>query len=141
VLQVSSVDHWEQVVGRQVISPLQQWIEENGRVHGNNVLWGSWLQEFFPLLHATFEEIERFVQAQQQSGSDTVRARLYEAGYPKSSESLSQIALRLLTSLDGLSSALVGMRRTTYVPDAFQCLRSPSLDALPILKNFQKQLS
>lgn len=141
VPQVSSVDHWEQVLGRHVIAPLQQWIEEKGRAYGNNVVWGTWLQEFFPLLYATFEEIERFVQAQQQSGSDAVRARLYQAGYPESFESLSQIALRLLTSLDGLSSALVGMRRTTYVPDAFQCLRSPSLDALPILKNFQKQLS
>ena len=141
VPQVSSVDHWEQVVGRHVIAPLQQWIEENGRAHGNNVLWGSWLQEFFPLLHATFEEIERFVQAQQQSGSDAVRARLYEAGYPESSESLSQIALRLLTSLDGLSCVLVGMRRTNYVQDAFQSLGSPSLDALPVFEKFQKPLS
>jgi hypothetical protein len=141
VPQVSSVDHWEHVVGRHVISPLQQWIEENGRVYGNNVLWGSWLQEFFPLLHATFEEIERFVQAQQQSGSDAVRAKLYEAGYPKSPESLSQIALKLLTSLDGLSCVLVGMRRTAYVADAFQCLSPPSLNALPIMEKFQKQLS
>jgi len=141
VPQVSSVDHWEQVVGRHVIAPLQRWIEENGRTYGNNVLWGSWLQEFFPLLHATFEEIERFVQAQQQSGSDAVRARLYNAGYPESSETLSQIALRLLTSLEGLSCVLAGMRRTTYVQDAFQCLLSPSLDALPVLEKFQKHLS
>jgi len=137
VLQVSSVDHWEQVVGRRVVTPLQRWIEENGRTYGNNVLWGSWLQEFFPLLHATFEEIERFVQAQQQSGSDAVRTRLYEADYPESSETLSQISLRLLTSLDGLSCVLVGMRRLTYVDDAFQSLRSPSLDALPILQSLQ----
>ena len=141
VPQVSSVDHWEQVVGRHVIAPLQQWIEENGRVHGNNVFWGSWIQEFFPLLHSTFEEIERFVQAQQQSGSDAVRARLYEAGYPKSSESLSQIALRLLTNLAGLSCVLVGMRRTNYVQDAFQCLRLTPLDALPVFERFQKPLS
>jgi hypothetical protein len=53
---------------------LQRWIEEKWAHAWNNVLWGSWLQEFFPLLHATFEEIERFVQAQQQSGSDSVRA-------------------------------------------------------------------
>ena len=141
VPQVSSVDHWEQVVGRHVVAPLQRWIEENGRTYGNNVLWGSWLQEFFPLLHATFEEIERFVQAQQQSGSDAVRTKLYKTGYSESSESLSQIALRLLTSLDGLSCVLVGMRRIPYVEDAFQCLRSPSLDALPILQSFQKDLS
>ena len=124
-----------------MIAPLQQWIEENGRVHGNNVFWGSWLQEFFPLLHATFEEIERFVQAQQQSGSDAVRTRLYEAGYPKSSESLSQIALRLLSSLNGLSCVLVGMRRTSYVQDAFQFLGSPPLNALPVFERFQKPLS
>ena len=46
--QVSSVDHWEQVVARHVVTPLQHWVEENGRTYGNNVLWGSWLQEFFP---------------------------------------------------------------------------------------------
>lgn len=141
VPQVGSVDHWEQVVGRHVIAPLQEWIEENGRAHGNNAFWGSWLQEFFPLLHATFEEIERFVQAQQQSESDAVRAKLYEAGYPESSESLSQIALRLLINLDGLSCVLVGMRKVSYVQDAFQCLGSPPLDPLPILEDFQEHLS
>jgi aryl-alcohol dehydrogenase-like predicted oxidoreductase len=141
VPQVSSVEHWEQVVGRHIITPLQQWIEENGRVYGNNTSWGSWLQEFFPLLHATFEEIERFVQAQQQSGSDAVRARLYQAGYPTSSESLSQIALRLLTNLPGLSCVLVGMRKTNYVQDSFQCLRSPLLDALPVFEKFCQPLS
>jgi aryl-alcohol dehydrogenase-like predicted oxidoreductase len=137
VPQVSSVDHWEQVLERHVVAPLQRWIEENGRKHGNNPLWGSWVQEFFPLLHATFEEIERFVQAQQQSGSDAVRASLYKAGYPESTETLSQIALRLLTSLEGLSCVLVGMRKINYVQDAFQCLQSPSIEALPLLAKFQ----
>ena len=141
VPQISSVDHWEQVVGRHVIAPLQRWIEENGRIHGNNTLWGSWLQEFFPLLHDIFEEIERFVQAQQQSQSDAVRARLYEAGYPQSSESLSQIALRLLTSLDGLSCVLVGMRRPPYVADAFQSIGPPLVDAQPVLERFQFRVS
>ena len=95
----------------------------------------------FPLLHATFEEIERFVHAQQQSGSDAVRTKLDKAGYFRKLESLSQIALKLLTSLDGVSCVLVGMRRITYVEDAFQSLAPPSLDALPILNNFQKDLS
>jgi aryl-alcohol dehydrogenase-like predicted oxidoreductase len=141
VPQVSSIDHWEQVVGRHLIAPLQQWIEANGRTHGNNVFWGSWLQEFFPLLHATFEEIERFVQAQQQSTSDAVRARLVKAGYPESLESLSQIALRLLIHLEGLSCVLVGMRKIRYVQDAFQCLDSPPIDPLPILAELQKHPS
>ena len=93
------------------------------------------------MLHDTFEEIERFVQAQQQSQSDAVRARLYEAGYPQSSESLSQIALRLLTSLDGLSCVLVGMRRHAYVADAFQSIGPPLVDGLPVLERFQCRVS
>src|SRR5262245_12576685 len=136
VPQVSSVDHWEQVVARHVIAPMQQWIEENGRKYGNNVLWGSWLQEFFPLLHATFEEVERYVQAQQQSKSDAVRTKLYRAGYPESAATLSQISLKLLMDLPGLSCTLLGMRRTAYVADAFQSLHLPSVEALPVLNNF-----
>ncbi|MCI0622898.1 MAG: aldo/keto reductase [Acidobacteria bacterium] len=140
VPQVSSVEHWEQIVARHVIVPLQRWIEENGRRHGNNILWGSWIQEFFPLLHATLDEVERFVQAQQQSSSDAVRIRFRRAGYPESSGSLSQMALNLLMSVDELSCVLLGMRRSSYVQDAFESLRLPAVDALAVLKNFQKQL-
>src|SRR5262249_15940215 len=108
----------------------------SGRKYGNNVLWGSWLQEFFPLLHATFEEAERYVQAQQQSKSDAVRTKLYKAGYPQGAATLSQVGLKLLLYLRGLSCTLLGMRRRGYVGDAFQSLHLPSVEALPILKNF-----
>jgi hypothetical protein len=36
---------------------------------------------------------------------------------------------------------LVGMRRTNYVQDAFQCLVPSSVDALPIFEKFQNLLS
>ncbi|MBM3802172.1 MAG: aldo/keto reductase [Acidimicrobiia bacterium] len=140
VPQAGSVDHWEEVVGRYVIAPLQGWVEESSRQYGSNAFWSVWLQEYLSLIRSTFEDIERFVQARQQSRSDAVRATIYEAGYPRGPASLSQIALNLLTSLDGLSCVLVGMRRRRYVDDALQCLGLPSVEALSVLAHFQRHL-
>lgn len=141
VPQLKSVDHWEQVVSHYVIVPLQRWIEDNSKKLGNNVSWGVWLEQFFPILHETFEEIERFVQAQQQSVSDQVRHKLRQAGMTDDSPTLSQIALSVLLNLDGVSCVLNGMRRRTYVQDALESILLPPIDALHLLKNFRNQLS
>lgn len=140
VPQLKSVDHWEQVVARYVIAPLQRWIEDNSRKLGNNVAWGAWLDRFFPILHETFEEIERFVEAQQQSVSDQVRQTLQRSGWSNNSATLSQVALSTLLNLDGLSCVLNGMRRRLYVQDAMESIHLTAIDAIPLLKNFRSQL-
>jgi hypothetical protein len=140
VPQLRSVDDWERVAGRHIVSPLRRWIEGAESEHGSNPAWSLWIQQFFPLVQSTFEEIERLIQGSQQSVSDEVRKKLFEAGYPESTASLSQIALNLLLNLEGLSCALVGMRRPAYVTDTFASLTLPRVDSAQVLRNFRDNL-
>jgi hypothetical protein len=140
VPQLRSVDDWERVVGRYVASPLRRWIEDAQKEHGGDPAWSLWIQQFFPLVQSTFEEIERLIQGCQQSVSDEVRKKLLEAGYPESASPLSQIALSLLLNLEGLSCVLAGMRRPAYVADAFASLNLPRMDSAMVLKSFRDLL-
>jgi aryl-alcohol dehydrogenase-like predicted oxidoreductase len=140
VPQLESVDHWEQMVTVHIIGPLQSWIQENGKKLGNNMAWTAWLEQFFPILHATFEQIEGFVRAQHQSISDEIRQALAHAGYSENSSTLSQIALRVLLDLPGVSCVLNGMRRRTYVQDSFKSLELPEIDSVSLLKKFRSHI-
>ena len=136
VPQVRSADHWEQIVGRYVIRPIQQWVEACRQKNRGNSIWENWLEQFLGLVNPLFEEIERYLRAQQQPESDQVRKRLEQCGYPATSHSLSQIALSILLNLQGVSCVLNGMRRPAYVEDALRSVHLPQVKALSILKKF-----
>jgi hypothetical protein len=137
VSQAKSVERWNLLMGRYVIPPLKRWIADSSQRNSDNVLWQQWLDKFFHLMSTTFEATERFIQSQQQPGSDRVRNHLSEDGYPQTSHSLSQIALGILLNLQGLSCVLNGMRRPSYVADAFGSRYTPRVDALKTLEHFK----
>ena len=137
VSQAKSVQHWNLLMGRYVIPPLKRWIADSSQRNSENVLWQQWLDKFFHLISTTFEATERFIQSQQQPGSDRVRNHLSKDGYPQTSHSLSQIALGILLNLQGLSCVLNGMRRPSYVADAFGSRYTPRVDALRTLEHFK----
>jgi len=135
--QVRSAGHWEQIVGRHVIWPIQQWVGACRQKYQGNLTWENWLEQFVRLVNPLlFEEIERYLRAQQQSESDRVRKRLEQCGYPATSHSLSQIAMSVLLNLQGVSCVLNGMRRPAYVEDALGTVHLPKVNALSILKEF-----
>jgi len=92
-------------------------------------------------INASFEEIGRHLAAQQQETSDTVRRRLIAAGYPDEGETLSQMAVRALLSLPGLSSVLTGMRRPEYIQDLMEIPSRPSINAEKILREMRSGTS
>ena len=55
--------------------------------------------------------------------------------------SLSQMALSLMTSLEGVSSVLVGMRRPEYVADSFGAMELDAVDSRAILTCFRSLTS
>ncbi|RMF67413.1 MAG: hypothetical protein D6743_04950, partial [Calditrichaeota bacterium] len=56
----------------------------------------------------------------------------------RDSETLSQKALQVLTSVPGLHCVLLGMRRTPYVEDAFAALKRPAVaQAEDLLRKFK----
>ena len=130
------LSHWEQVAAHQVIEPIQTWIAEARETLQDKPEWDAWLKDFVAAINEVLEQIRRYLGTKQQGQSDGVRAKLYAAGYPESEEPLSRMALNVLASVDGLSCALVGMRRPSYVEDAFGITKMARVDGLAILRDF-----
>ena len=134
VPQLRSPAHWEQAAGPYVLRPIQGWLANCQARFAGRPEWEQWKQQFLGLLNAAFEDIQRYLSAAQQQMSDQVRARLAQAGYPPSGESLSRLALNVLLGLEGLSSVLVGMRRVEYVEDAMGAVATERVDSLKLLR-------
>ena len=131
-----SLSNWEQVAARQVIEPIQAWIVQARENLQHKPEWDTWLKHFVAAINAVLQDMRRYLGTKQQGQSDGVRAKLRAAGYPDSEESLSRLALNVVASLDGLSCALVGMRRPSYVDDAFGVTAMEQVDGLAFLRGF-----
>ncbi|MBI3995759.1 MAG: aldo/keto reductase [Nitrospirae bacterium] len=135
--QLQSPAHLEQAVGPYIIEPVKNWLSSAQEEFGRRPEWNGWQKEFVELINGLFEEISRYLASLQQGASDAVRRRLIEAGYPASTETLSQMAIRVLLSLPGLSCVLVGMRRTEYVQDLMDLPSTPPMPGEEILHRFK----
>ena len=126
----------EQIIGAELIAPIQTWLGSARDQHGENPEWASWMQSFVETINTTLGELGRLLGAKQQGQSDGVRVKLREAGFDLPRQSLSRLALATLGGLPGLSSTLVGMRRRGYVDDAFGVTEMESVDGRAVLDRF-----
>ena len=131
-----SLSNWEQVAAHHVIEPIQAWIVQARETHQDKAEWDTWLKDFVAAINGVLEEVRRYLGTKQQGQSDGVRAKLHAVGCPRSEQSLSRMALNVLASVDGLSCVLVGMRRPSYVEDAFGIIEMEPVDGLAILRGF-----
>jgi len=138
VPQITSAAHWEQAFYPHVIQPIEKWAVECQQLYGDREEWLQWWQRFTAMFPPVLETMARRVAGSQQSASDEVRAQLKRAGYPANAATLSQMALSLITQLDGVSSVLVGMRRPEYVEDSFAATEVSGVDARSILTRFRE---
>ena len=135
--QITSPAHWEQVYYRHVIQPVERWATECQQLYGDQSVWQEWWRRFLEMAPVVLEEAARHVAAAQQDTSDAVQVQLKLAGYPNHRASLSQMALNALLRLEGLSCALVGMRRPEYVADSLGALDLEPVDSVSILTQFR----
>lgn len=139
VPQLRSPNHFEQVAGPYLVRPIQQWLAGAQQTLATHDQWPDWERAFVGHVNDLFESIPRLLSAGQQNTSDAVRSRLIQSGYPDTvpPEPLSRMAVRVLLSLTGLTSALVGMRRVEYVDDLMAIPAQPPLDGEKILRAFR----
>jgi hypothetical protein len=137
--QLRSPGHFEQVAGPYLVRPIQQWLAGAQQTLQQQAGWPEWQQAFVGEVNGLFEALHRHLSAGQQATSDGVRARLIKSGYPDTlpPEPLSQMATRVLLSLEGLTCTLVGMRRPDYVDDLMGLPAAPTVDADKILRAFR----
>jgi aryl-alcohol dehydrogenase-like predicted oxidoreductase len=131
VPQLRSPNHFEQVAGPYLVRPIQQWLAGAQQTLAAHDQWPDWERNFVGAVNDLFESIPRHLSAGQQKTSDDVRSRLIQSGYPDTvpPEPLSRMAIRVLLSLPGLASVLVGMRRLEYVDDLMELPLLPPLDS------------
>jgi hypothetical protein len=139
VPQLRSLSHWQQAAGQHIVDPIQAWLLEARQRHGRDPVFEAWLEQFVARINPVFEAVQRQISARQQGVSNGIRTKLLAAGYPPGAQSLSQMALHVLTSLEGLSCTLVGMRRNDYVEDAMSVAALEPVDGLSILGRFSSQ--
>jgi aryl-alcohol dehydrogenase-like predicted oxidoreductase len=139
VPQLHSLSHWQQAAPHHIVEPIEAWLLEARQRHGQDPVFEAWLEQFVARINPLFEAVQQQIAARQQGVSDGIRARLHEAGYPPGGRPLSQMALHVLTNLNGLSCVLVGMRRNEYVEDSMSVAALGSVDCLSILGRFSSQ--
>jgi len=134
VLGAGSEGQWERLFAPRILRPLGLWIAQCRERHGGERVWVAWEGRFLRVLNDTLEEVSRFLMVRQQPVSDEVRRRLEAAGYADPKATLSRLALNVLAGLDGLTCALVGMRRRAYVEDAMGVEEMERVDGLEVLR-------
>jgi aryl-alcohol dehydrogenase-like predicted oxidoreductase len=132
---------WESAAGAYVIRPMQIWLREQKQALAGDARLEAWQRDFLEVIHTLFEEVGRFMSFKRQTVSDTVRTRLYEAGYPETDQTLSRMAMNVLAHLSGVDCILNGMRRAPYVDDAMGVPDLPPVDGLRILRNFRREIA
>lgn len=143
--QVRSPGHFEQIAGAYLVAPIQQRLSQLQRAAGAQPDWPSWQQRLVETVNVLFDAIQTHLAALQQPTSDGVRRRLVRAGYPESlpPEPLTRMAVRVLLSLQGFSSVLVGMRRPDYVAALMELPsfveRGGRLDGEALLRRFAER--
>ena len=91
----------EAIVGRELITPIQNWLGSARNQYGENPAWALWMQAFVETVNTVLGEVGRLLGAKQQGQSDGVRVKLREAGYDLPRQSLSRLALQTLRRAGG----------------------------------------
>lgn len=140
-LDLPSGDYWEGVMNQYIVPPVTHWMRQAQETFGHDERWNHWQKEFIASINRTLDGIEQYLSISKQDISDGIRRDLYKSGYPESNESLSRIALSLLSQLAGVSCVLNGMRSPGYVTDAMGVPDMPQVDAQPIIMKFFENLN
>ncbi len=132
---VQSGAHWDAAVSQNIVAPLQSWLDQDcfKRDDRSQALQAQYIQ----LVSTLFEGIGRYCSGKEQGLSDEIRRNLFSAGYPETFESLSRMAMNVLSSLEGVSCVLNGMRTTRYVDDALGVADLEAVQGPEILAAFR----
>ena len=126
--QIEDLEHWRQVEQQYVVPRINHTARAMGREIPADLQgrWAQWWSRCLPslegLLQAIAREASKRSRARTSSITGAIDPLLPEA---RRGEPLSRKAIWVLDSTPGVTSVLVGMRRTEYVQDALAVLGWP----------------
>jgi len=135
--------HWDQVKQNNVVPQIFSYLHFLNEKWLDNSKWKQWSESYVRDLGDFLDTITKQYENQAQERSKEISGELDKlAPDLKTTETLSQKNLQVLTSVPGINCVLLGMRRTRYVEDAFAALTQPAIShAEKLLSDFDKKSS
>lgn len=133
--------HWDHVKQNFLMPQSSSYLGYLNQKLSENNEWRKWSESYAKVFFAFLDTVSRYYENSAQAFSKKIDAQLDELDAAlEISDTLSQKALRVLTSTRGLDCALLGMRRTPYVEDAIAALISaPLKNAHELLSKFHQK--
>jgi aryl-alcohol dehydrogenase-like predicted oxidoreductase len=120
-----SIEHYNDVLS-QHFAPRLNYVAQYIREHGTQA-HVDWYASYMADARALLQVVGAHYSHSAQERSNRVRNAVGAALGDEPRGSLSSIALRMLLGVEGVTSALVGMRRDEYVDDVLSALRAGPL--------------
>lgn len=128
--QVEDLDHWRQIEQQYIIPRINYTARALGQgVTGDlSERWQAWWGRCLRTLESLLQDLGRKAAARSRTRISAIH-RSIDPGLPpeRHGETLSRKSLWVLASTPGVSTVLIGMRRTNYVKDALGVLAWPPL--------------
>jgi hypothetical protein len=140
--QIEDLEHWRQVEQQYVVPRINHTARAMGREIPADLQgrWAQWWSRCLPSLEGLLQAIAREASKRSRSRTASITGAI-DPLLPEArrGEPLSRKAIWVLDSTPGVTSVLVGMRRTEYVQDALAVLGWPPLgDPLEVYRRVKR---
>lgn len=129
-------EHWDHVKQNILFPQSFSYLSYLNQKLNKEPVWSEWSESYSNTLYQFLDTVTKHYENQAQPRSKNISDNLdkLDSGL-QSSETLSQKSLRVLASVEGIHSVLLGMRKVPYVEDAHAALKEPLVpNALKILR-------
>ncbi len=129
-------EQWDQVSRTAILPQIQSILASLDPFLHPHPGWHGWAEAYLQVLQTFLDTVSRHYESQAQERSGRIARELDAMATDLSqSPTLSQKALRVLSSTPGVDCVLVGMRQTDYVDDALAVFQFAAIEnALDILR-------
>jgi hypothetical protein len=120
--------HWDHIKQNVLLPQTFSYLNYLNQKLQDDAEWQRWSEPYLRTFLDFIDIISKHYENNAQIFSQKIAARLDELNPSlRTSETLSQKALRVLTAVSGVQCVLLGMRRTPYVEDALVAFKAERL--------------
>ena len=141
LIKIQSWEQWDYEKEYRIMPQIYDAVNYLENIMPVDAEWQDWVVEFSQSLFQLLEIAATHFKTSKHAFAATFCQRLDELDPDlKTSASLSSKALRILRSIPGVDSILLGMRKRDYVDDALETLKGPPIrNAVSILSSISQE--
>jgi len=140
-IEIHGWEQWDYEKEYRIMPQIYEDVNYLENIMTTDVEWQDWVTEFSQSIIKLLEIATTQFKTSKHAFAEMFCQRLNELDPAlKSSASLSQKTLRILESIPGVNTILLGMRKREYVDDALKTFKEPPIqDAVSILSSISQE--